>query len=108
MDRLKGNAPTLRELVWQLSIIEGVLDIMGDGAQTMVRSERNEQRTFVRYCNEDYSAPCLIPLCDSPAARVCEALRTNTTLTALHINGHKGACILSYRLVVFFFLQCTR
>ena len=91
VERLRSNAPTLRELHWQLAILEGVVDIMADGAQTMVSTDRIEQRTFVRYCDEDYAAPCLIPLCDAPAARVFEALRTNTTLTTLNINGHKGA-----------------
>lgn len=93
VERLRSNAPTLRELHWQLAILEGVVDIMADGAQTMVSTDRIEQRTFVRYCDEDYAAPCLIPLCDAPAARVFEALRTNTTLTTLNINGHKGATV---------------
>jgi hypothetical protein len=87
VERLRSNTSTLRELHWQLSILEGVVDI---DAQTIVTSDRVEQRTFVRYCNEDYSAPCLIPLQESPAERVFTALRTNTILTSLNINGHKG------------------
>lgn len=101
VERLNSNVPTMRELHWQLSILEGVVDIM---AQTLVTSDRAEQRTFVRYCDEDYSAPCLIPLCDSPATRVFAALRTNSTVTTLNINGHKGklyyCCCCYYYCIV--------
>ncbi len=99
LEQILLNAPSLTELNWQLAMLEG--HIVADAANVPAHAPRAagpaggaqsqlEKRTFVRYANEEYVAPELLPLRDTTAKILLDALKQNGTVRVLNVNGHKG------------------
>ncbi|EGG14858.1 hypothetical protein DFA_10731 [Cavenderia fasciculata] len=88
IERLVQNDPCLGELMWTLCI-------MGETANENIN--RCEKRTYVKYCDEEYNAPEIIPLNGNSLSLVAQSLQNNMFTHSLHVNGYEGYLRMSFQ-----------
>eukprot|EP01132_Coremiostelium_polycephalum_P005189 gene5189-6460_t len=79
IERVSNNDFTLSELIWSLYII-------GDNES----NNNYEKRTYVKYCDEEYTAPEILPLSGNSLTLIAQSLHNNTHTHSLFINGYEG------------------
>ncbi|GAM17556.1 hypothetical protein SAMD00019534_007310 [Acytostelium subglobosum LB1] len=87
IERLYSNDSNLLELMWSLRII-------GENANENVN--RCEKRTYVKYCDEEYTAPEILPLNGNSLSLIAQSLQNNGIIHSLHINGYEGYLRMSF------------
>lgn len=80
---LQENDSDLRSISWTLSVLEN--------PNVLHRREDCERRTYVSFCEEEFSAPTHFKLEKGPLAdTIFKALGENSTVQTLLLKGHNG------------------
>jgi len=88
VERVSANDSTLSELIWSLCII-------GENSAND-NFNRCEKRTNVRYSDEEYTAPEILPLNGNALSLITQSLYNNTYTHSVFINGYEGYLRMSF------------
>eukprot|EP01133_Synstelium_polycarpum_P007932 gene7932-9322_t len=88
IEKLVNNDATLGELVWNLCII---------GESANETANRCQKRTYVKYCDEEYTAPEILALNGNSLSLIAQSLHNNDKTHSLHINGYEGYLRMNFQ-----------